>query len=89
MEHHVLNDREVRFAKNDGNMCRVVCKDKKHCNYIVLCSRILRTTKYGRKILNKNASIYWVFRIIVDKLKNNTNMKLNEVVAYERLRFAT
>ncbi|CAK8530714.1 unnamed protein product [Lathyrus sativus] len=38
LEHNVLNGNEACFAKNDGFKCRVVCKDKKHCNYIVLCS---------------------------------------------------
>lgn len=29
LEHNVLNGREVRFSKNDGNRCRVVCIGKK------------------------------------------------------------
>lgn len=45
--------------------------------------------KFGRKFYNKNSNVDWVARIIFDKLKNNTNMKLNEVVPYVRLRFAT
>ncbi|XP_058776490.1 uncharacterized protein LOC131650794 [Vicia villosa] len=67
LEHNVLNGREVKFAKNDLTRCRVVCKDKKKCDYTVLCSRVLRTTtfgikslyakhKYGRKFFNKNAN---------------------------------
>ena len=44
MEHNVLNGREVRFAKNDGTRCRVVCKDKNQCDYTILCIKILRTT---------------------------------------------
>lgn len=28
LEHNVLNGREVRFSKNDGNRCMIVCKDK-------------------------------------------------------------
>ncbi|CAL5196501.1 unnamed protein product [Lathyrus oleraceus] len=27
-EQNVLNGREVRFSKNDGYRCRVICKDK-------------------------------------------------------------
>ncbi|XP_058739575.1 uncharacterized protein LOC131611665 [Vicia villosa] len=100
LEHNVLNGREVRFAKNDLTRCRVVCKDKKQCDYTVLCSRVLRTTtfriktlyakhKCGRKFFNKNANADWVSRVIVDKLKNNSGMKLNEVVADVRLRYST
>src|SRR3954471_7761380 len=39
MEHNVLNGREVTFAKNDANRCRVVCTQKKLCDYTILCSR--------------------------------------------------
>lgn len=46
LEHNVLNGREVRFDKNDGNRCMVVCKDKQNCDYIVLCNRVLRTTSF-------------------------------------------
>ncbi|CAI8610184.1 unnamed protein product [Vicia faba] len=64
-----------------------------------MISRVLRTTsfriktlfqkhKYGRKFFNKNANADWVSRVIIDKLKNNSGMKLNEVVADVRLRFA-
>ncbi|CAL5214938.1 unnamed protein product [Lathyrus oleraceus] len=35
LEHNMLNCREVIFFKYDGNRCRVVCKDKQHCDYIV------------------------------------------------------
>ncbi|XP_058744588.1 uncharacterized protein LOC131617289 [Vicia villosa] len=100
LEHNVLNGREVKFAKNDGERCRVICKDKQQCGYTVLCSRVLRTESFriktliqkhkcGRKFFNKNANADWVSRIIVDKLKNNSGMKLNEIVSDVRLRFAT
>lgn len=42
-----------------------------------------------RKFFNKNANVDWVARMIIDKLKKNPSMKLNEVVADVILRFAT
>ncbi|XP_058781151.1 uncharacterized protein LOC131655272 [Vicia villosa] len=100
LEHNVLNGRDVKFEKNDSNRCRVVCKDKKKCNYTVLCSRVLTSTtfriktlfakhKCGRKFFNKSAKAEWVAKVIVDGLKNNTKMKLNEVVADIRQRYST
>ncbi|CAI8591386.1 unnamed protein product [Vicia faba] len=73
LEHNVLNGREVRFAKNDGQGVGLFVRtnNNKH--------------KYGRKFFNKNANANWVSRVIVDKLKNNSGMKLNEVVADVRL----
>ncbi|XP_058724923.1 uncharacterized protein LOC131596316 [Vicia villosa] len=100
LEHNVLNGREVKFEKNDADRCRVVCNEKKICNYTVLCSRVLKTTtfriktlfhkhKCGRHFFNKSAKAEWVAKVIVDGLKNNTKMKLNEVVADVRLKYAT
>lgn len=91
LEYNVLNGMKVRFSKNDAKRHRVVCKHKMHCNYIVLCNRVLRSTTYkvktlfekhkcGRQFFNKNVKIDWVAKMIVDKLKNNNKMKLNEVV---------
>ncbi|KAI5398433.1 hypothetical protein KIW84_063994 [Lathyrus oleraceus] len=45
--------------------------------------------KYGRKFFNKNVNVDWVARVVVDMLKNNSTMKLNEVEADVRPRFAT
>ncbi|CAK8539018.1 unnamed protein product [Lathyrus sativus] len=84
LEHDVLNGREVKFVKNDRNMYSFFCKDKKHCNYTVLCGIVLRTTtfkiktlfqkhKYERNFFNKNANADWITRMIEEKLKNNTN----------------
>lgn len=64
------------------------------------CITVLRTTsfkiktlfqkhKYGRKFFNKNVNVDWVARVVVDMLKNNSTMKLNEVEADVRPRFAT
>lgn len=39
--------------------------------------------------LQKNSKVDWVPKMIVDQLKNNNNMKLNEVVLDVRLRFST
>lgn len=91
-EERVDKSSEARFEKNDANRCMMVCKDKKTCNYIVLCSVVLTTTtfriktlfdkhKCGIKLFNKSAKAEWVANVIVDGLKNNTKMKLNEVVA--------
>lgn len=96
LEHNVLNGRDVRFEKNDANRCRVVCKDKEKCNYIVLCIRVLTSTifriktlfakhKYGSQFFNKSAKAEWLAKVIIDGLKNNTKMKLSEVVAHVRL----
>ncbi|KAI5429474.1 hypothetical protein KIW84_034169 [Lathyrus oleraceus] len=41
------------------------------------------------KFFNKNAYADLVAKMIIDKLKNNTKMKLHEVVADVRLRFVT
>ncbi|XP_058734254.1 uncharacterized protein LOC131605982 [Vicia villosa] len=100
LKHNVLNGREVKFEKNDANRCRVVCKDKEKCDYTVLCSRVLTSTtfrikilyskhKRGRQFFNKSAKADWVVKVIVDGLKNNTKMKLNDVVADVMLRYAT
>lgn len=51
LEHNVLNGRDVRFEKNDAVRCKVVCKDKKHCDYIVLCSKVLTSTTFIIKTL--------------------------------------
>ncbi|KAI5446061.1 hypothetical protein KIW84_014053 [Lathyrus oleraceus] len=74
LEHNVLNGREV--------------------------SRVLTTTtfriktlfhkdKCGRWFFNKSAKAKWVTKVIVNGLKNNTKMKLNEVVTNVRLRYVT
>ncbi|KAI5384574.1 hypothetical protein KIW84_071541 [Lathyrus oleraceus] len=63
-------------------------------------SRVLTTTifriktlfhkhKCGRRFFNKSVKVEWVAKVIIDGSKNNTKMKLNEVVAYVRLRCAT
>ncbi|CAK8570035.1 unnamed protein product [Lathyrus sativus] len=100
LEHNVLNGRYVKFEKNDANRCRVVCKDKKKCDYTALCSRVLTSTtfriktlfvnhKCGRRFFNKSAKAEWVGKVIVDGLKNNSRMRLSEVVADVRQRYAT
>ncbi|CAK8569784.1 unnamed protein product [Lathyrus sativus] len=92
LEHNILNGDDVRFEKNDVNRCRVVCKDKTKCKYIVLCNRVLSSAifriktwfakhKCGRKFFNKSAKAAWVAKVIVDGVKNNSKMKLSEVVA--------
>src|SRR4051812_21041675 len=86
LEHNVLIRREVKFEINDAGRCRVVCKDNKKCDYTVLCSIVLRTTKFRiktlyqkhkceRKFFNKSAKDEWVAKVIVDGLKNNTSKK--------------
>ncbi|XP_058783323.1 uncharacterized protein LOC131658000 [Vicia villosa] len=100
LEHNVLNGRDIKFEKNDSNRCRVVCKDNKKCNYTILCSRVLSTAtfriktlfdkhKCGRQFFNKSAKAEWVAKVIIDGLKNNSKMKLNEVVADIRSRYST
>ncbi|XP_058726822.1 uncharacterized protein LOC131598214 [Vicia villosa] len=100
LELNVLNGRDVRFEKNDAVRCRVVYKEKGQCNYTVLCSRVLTSTtfkiktlfdkhKCGRQFFNKSAKAEWVAKVIVDKMKNCSKMKLNEVIEYVRVRFAT
>lgn len=48
----------------------VVCKDKRTCNYIVLCNRVLTSTtswiktlfhkhKCGRQFFNKSVKVEW------------------------------
>lgn len=51
LEHNVLNDREVKFRKNDANRCRVICKFFKSCNYKILVSRVGWTTTFRVKTL--------------------------------------
>ncbi|XP_058776094.1 uncharacterized protein LOC131650398 [Vicia villosa] len=100
LEHNVLNGRDVRFEKNDAVRCRVVCKEKGQCNYTVLCSKVLISTtfkiktlfakhKCGRQFFNKSAKAEWVAKVIVDRMKNCSKMKLNDVIEYVRVRYAT
>lgn len=44
---------------------------------------------WGRQIFNKNVKVEWVAKMIVDKLRNNSKMRLNKVVAYLRMGFST
>lgn len=56
------------------------CKDKKHCDYTVLSSRVLLSTKFriktlfqkhkcGKRFFNKSAKGDWVVKFIVDRMK--------------------
>lgn len=45
--------------------------------------------KCGRQFFNKSVKVEWVAKVIIDGLKNNTKMKLNEVVTNVRLMYAT
>ncbi|CAK8563696.1 unnamed protein product [Lathyrus sativus] len=100
LEHNILSGRDVKFEKNNANRCRVVCKDKKKCDCTILCGRVLTSTtfrvktlfskhKCGRQFFNKNAKTEWVDKVIIDGLKNNSRMRLSEVVADVRQRYAT
>lgn len=45
--------------------------------------------KCGRQFLNKSGKANWVAKVIVDRLKNNNKMKLNDLIAYVRMRYTT
>jgi hypothetical protein len=60
-----------------ANRCRVLCKFKNECHYLIFCSRVIRTTTFRVKTR------------FVDRLKNNEKFKLNEVVDEVRTRFST
>jgi hypothetical protein len=98
-KHNVMNGCSVKFAKNDAKRCRMVCNKSKKCKYHVLCSRVGRTTTYrvktvtpkhdcGRTFINKNANADFVANEIVEPLKNNSKMKLTEIVALIRSKYA-
>jgi len=100
LEHNVLNNREVMFVKNDTNRCRVVCKKKSQCGYLVFCSRVVRTTTFrvktlkpkhicGMVIENKNAKSKWVAKKILGRMKNDNDIKLNQVAGEVRTRYST
>ncbi|CAK8544632.1 unnamed protein product [Lathyrus sativus] len=51
LEHNILNGLDVRFEKNDANICRMLCKDKAKFDYTVLCSSVLTSTTFRIKTL--------------------------------------
>ena len=98
LEHNVLNGNEVKFKKNDARRCRVISKQKEKCKYLVLCSRVVRTTTFKIKTLlpkhtcgwafwNKNANAEWVAKEVFDRMKNN-KMQINDVVDDINQRFS-
>jgi len=98
MEHFVLNEKEVIFIKNIKKGARVVCSQK--CGFLCLVSRVGRTETFEVKTLTdehtcprvfnkKNAKSKWVARQILDRLKSNPHMTMNEVVDDIRSRYAT
>jgi len=99
LEHNVLNSREVKFVKNDKDRCRVVCKKKIECRYLVFCSRVVRTTTFkvktlkpkhtcGMVIENKNAKSEWVAKKILGRMNNDNDMKLDQVINEVRTRYS-
>ena len=69
MEHSVLNEKEVKFVKNDQKRVRVICKKK--CGFLIMASRVggsetyrvktlIRRHKCGRVFGNKNANKDWI-----------------------------
>lgn len=58
LEHNMLNDREVKFSKNDCRICRVVSKHKKNRDYNVLFSRVVKTITFRVKTLFLNTQIW-------------------------------
>ncbi|CAK8575801.1 unnamed protein product [Lathyrus sativus] len=75
LEHNVLNGMDVKFEKSDANRCRIKTLFAKH--------------KCGRHFFNKSAKVEWVPKVIVDGLKNNSRMRLSEVVADVKQRYTT
>jgi hypothetical protein len=80
----------------DAGLC---AKKEEECNYLLLCSRVGTTTTFrvktskgkhdcGKRFNSKSAKSAWVATVIVDRLKNNPKMKLNEIVAEVRTRFS-
>ncbi|XP_058767567.1 uncharacterized protein LOC131641278 [Vicia villosa] len=45
--------------------------------------------KCGRQFFNKSAKAEWVAKVIVDRMKNCSKMKLNDVIEDVRVRYAT
>lgn len=100
LEHSVLNSREIKFVKNDKHRCRVVCKKKTEYRYLVFCSRVVRTTTFkvktlkpkhtcGMVIENKNAKSKWVVKKILERMTNDNDMKLDQVIDEGRTRYST
>lgn len=95
-----MNGRDETFEKNGEKRCRVVCKDKKHCSYIVFCSIVLTSTtfriktlfrrhKYGRQFFNKSVEADSVVKVIIDGMKNNNKMKLDDIIGNVMLSYVT
>jgi len=95
-----LKSREVKFEKNDKDRCRVLCKKKTECRYLVFCSKVVRTTTFkvktlkpkhtcGKVIENKNAKSKWVAKKILGRMTNDNDMKLDQVIDEVRTRYST
>ena len=90
MEHSVLNRKQIKLHKNDVVRCRVVCKN----NYglLALVSKCRRSETFrmktlapqhtcGRVFKNKNANFKWVTKVMVDKLRNNNKVTINDIIS--------
>lgn len=98
MEHSVLNGREVTFKKNGGD--RVVALCSQNCGFRVYVARVgtketfmlksIQSKHDCRRVFrNKNATVSWVAKQIVDKVTSNSKMTAVEVIDDIRNRFAT
>ncbi|GAU09980.1 hypothetical protein TSUD_391720 [Trifolium subterraneum] len=99
LKKNVLIGRQIKFAKNDANRVRAVCKSKDTCSYSVFVSRVGRTHTFRVKSLtqkhdcvrvfdNKSAKSEWIAGAIVERMKSNGDMSIKEGIADMRIRFS-
>ncbi|KAJ1428939.1 Transposase, MuDR, plant [Sesbania bispinosa] len=89
LEHNILNGKEVKFVKDDLVRARAVCTRK--CPFTVLYSKVggsetfrIKTLhgrhKCGRVFNNKNANSKWIAKVVVDKFRTSSNVKLTKII---------
>ncbi|XP_058756954.1 uncharacterized protein LOC131630180 [Vicia villosa] len=96
-EWSVLNGREISFVKNESYRVRVECKGK--CGFLALCSKVGDSHTYqiktwvgthtcARVLNNKSANSKWVSKLVVEKRKSQGKVKLSEIMAELRQKYA-
>ncbi|KAK7259984.1 hypothetical protein RIF29_25648 [Crotalaria pallida] len=98
LEHSVLNGKSVKFVKNDKERVRVACKSD--CGFVAYVARVgdshtfrLKTLqpkhRCGRVFDNKNANTRWVSKVVLDKMRDNHDYKMVEIMDDIRRTYST
>jgi hypothetical protein len=88
-EWSVLNNREIKYVKNDNDRVRIVCK--KDCGFLVHCSRVGRKQTFKIKtwfgthncptVLNNiSATSKWVAKSVLKKMMVTDNVKVTDIM---------